>query len=261
MNTFIGAGLPLSPDGLAQATHVLGAAPAAIWAVVTVETHGCGFLPDRRPVILFERHIFHRRTGGAFDAVSPDISASRPGGYLGGSDEYTRLDRALALDREAALNSTSWGLGQIMGFNARLTGFKTAEAMIEAMTGSEDAQLEAMVRFLVARHLDGPLARRDWPAFARGYNGPSYRKNQYDARLGAAYATFRRGPMPDLAVRQTQVLLTFLGFAPGVIDGVLGKHTRSAIVLFREQRGFGASDKIDDALLAALGAAVRIQPA
>jgi hypothetical protein len=36
-------------------------------AVLTVETLGSGFLPDRRPRILFERHFFPSETKGAFD--------------------------------------------------------------------------------------------------------------------------------------------------------------------------------------------------
>jgi len=31
------------------------------------------------------------------------------------------------------------------------------------------------------------LAARDWPAFARAYNGPGYRKNRYDDKLRRAY--------------------------------------------------------------------------
>jgi hypothetical protein len=31
-----------------------------LWSVVVVETSGCGFLPDRRPRILFERRILVR---------------------------------------------------------------------------------------------------------------------------------------------------------------------------------------------------------
>jgi peptidoglycan hydrolase-like protein with peptidoglycan-binding domain len=67
--------------------------------------------------------------------------------------------------------------------------------------------------------------------------------------------------MPDLAVRQAQLLLTFLGFAPGVIDGVLGKRTRSAVVLFRQQQGLGSSDAVNGPLLDALAAAVNLLPA
>ncbi len=71
---FKGAAEPLSQAGLSEALNILGVTPAAIWSVIAVETSGCGFLPDRRPKILFEHHIFHRQTGGHFDAVAPDLS-------------------------------------------------------------------------------------------------------------------------------------------------------------------------------------------
>jgi hypothetical protein len=35
----------------------------------------------------------------------------------------------MRLDEEAALRSTSWGLGQTMGFNAGMVGYESAGAM------------------------------------------------------------------------------------------------------------------------------------
>ncbi|MGG7377547.1 N-acetylmuramidase domain-containing protein, partial [Escherichia coli] len=42
-----------------------------MWAVIHVESSGAGYQADRRPKILFERHVFHRLTGGRFDAAHP----------------------------------------------------------------------------------------------------------------------------------------------------------------------------------------------
>jgi len=250
--SFTGLAAPLSRQGLDGVLDFLGIEAADIWAVLAVETKGCGFLADRRPLILFERHVFHRRTQGRFDDGHPSISASTPGGYLGGAREYLRLEEALALDPAAALESASWGIGQIMGFNAAAAGFADTESMVTAMIEREDAQLTAMAGFLRANGLHAPLARHDWAAFARGYNGPDFAKNQYDSRLAAAFAALSRGPLPDLTVRQTQVLLMFLGIDTGAIDGVVGKRTRSGIRAFREQAGLPPSDQIDDRFLAAL---------
>ena len=63
---FIGSGKPISADGRAVGNHCVRVGLPEIWAVLRVETRGCGFLPDRRPQILFERHIFHRETRGAW---------------------------------------------------------------------------------------------------------------------------------------------------------------------------------------------------
>src|ERR1700722_20669783 len=95
---FVGLASPLSKDGFAAAASEVNADPIALWAVVTVETSGRGFLPDRRPYILFERHIFSKRTGGRFDASHPEISAPRSGGYgKQGSHQHTRLEKAIAV--------------------------------------------------------------------------------------------------------------------------------------------------------------------
>ena len=118
---FVGLASPLSKDGFAAAASEVNTNPIALWAVVTVETSGRGFLPDRQPHILFERHIFSKRTGGRFDVSHPQISAPRPGGYgKPGSYQHERLTLAMTAHRQAALESASWGLGQVMGFNAAM---------------------------------------------------------------------------------------------------------------------------------------------
>jgi hypothetical protein len=123
----------------------MGIKAAELWTVPTVETSGYGFLPDRRPKILFERHIFSRETESQFDASNPDISDRTPGGYgTGEANQYNRLQQALALDRKSTLRSTSWGIGQVMGFNAEIAGYNDVEALVNAMTVSENEQLRAM---------------------------------------------------------------------------------------------------------------------
>jgi hypothetical protein len=92
---FVGKSRALSPVGIGAAAATLKVGTPEIWTVIGVETSGCGFLPDRRPQILFERHIFHRLTNGRFD--DSDISDPTPGGYgPSGAGQYDRLARALS---------------------------------------------------------------------------------------------------------------------------------------------------------------------
>src|SRR5580700_3094177 len=106
---FIGKSKALSADGLTAVTDSLSVPAAEIWTVLAVETSGCGFLADRRPPILFERHIFSRLTYGKFD--TSDVSHPQAGGYgPSGANQYVRLANAIQLDRTAALQSASWGL-------------------------------------------------------------------------------------------------------------------------------------------------------
>src|SRR5262249_20105306 len=105
---------PFDRDVMLRTSDLLGVSDIEIWTVLAVETKGFGFLTDRRPQILFERHIFHKLTNGRHDAGNADISNATPGGYVGGAGEYQRLEKAIALDRDAALKSASWGVGQVM---------------------------------------------------------------------------------------------------------------------------------------------------
>jgi hypothetical protein len=217
---------------------------AEIWAVLSVETRGFGFLENRKPRILFERHIFHRLTDGAHDQVNSNISNSKPGAYAGGPAEYNRLEAALSLDREAALKSASWGIGQVMGFNYEVAGYPNIDAMIDGMLADENTQMLAMANFIKGTNLAAAMQSRNWEAFARGYNGPAFSKNDYDTRLAAAHARFKVA-LPNLGLRTAQAALLFLGFDPGPVDGVRGRRTRSGLIQFQENAGLSQSGELD----------------
>jgi len=246
---FTGHGTPLDNAGMAKALDVLHVGAAELWAVLSVETSGIGFFADRRPKILYERHVFSRLTDRKFDAEHSDISSPTPGNYgPTGAHQYDRLSAAMALDREAALKSTSWGLGQVMGFNFKQTGSATVDDMVKRMTVSEGEQL-----LCAAGELDGAavaaLRAKDWTNFARIYNGSNFAINNYDKRLSAAFQSYSFGGTPDLTIRAAQTYLIYLGFHPGPVDGVLGKMTRDALNLFETQEELPVLPLIDDATL------------
>lgn len=175
-------------EGIALAAKRLGVDVPTVRAVAEVESNGVGFLPDGRPKILFERHIFSRLTDRRFDGSHPDISNPDPGNYDGGAGEYLRLYQAVQLDGEAAIQSASWGSFQLMGFNWRECGEKSPYGFLLAMHHDADAHLALFASFVVNKGLSDELQRRDWAAFAKGYNGPNYRANRYDRKLQDAYA-------------------------------------------------------------------------
>lgn len=201
--------------------------PAVVRAVIAVETAGpgrgfvrlvepsnpvvaqllasTGFVDH--PVVLFERHIFFRLTSpesnnsplaNPFVQSHPDLCNPKPGGYAMGRDgqtrrarEIDRLYRAVALNREMALCSASWGLPQIMGFNYETCGCDSVEEFVEQMMIDELSQMKLFVTFIRRLNLDDLLRQRNWVAFARRYNGPLYEKNRYHTRLATAYAQIK----------------------------------------------------------------------
>lgn len=164
---------------------------AAVRAVCEVEAPRGGFLDNGQVTILFERHKFSQFTEGRYDESHPDISNPEPGGYgPAGQHQHDRLAKAVALDRDAALKSASWGKFQIMGFNHAAAGFPNLQHFINAMHKSEGAQLNAFVDFVLSQKLDDELREQRWADFARRYNGPGFKANQYDTKLAAAFETF-----------------------------------------------------------------------
>jgi hypothetical protein len=250
---FVGKSLALSVSGFSDVVLALNTKAPEVWSVVAVETRGSGFQSNRKPKILFERHIFSRLTGGRFDASHPGISSPDPGGYGAGEDhQYDRLAEASALNEDAALKSASWGMPQIMGENFASAGFANVQDMVQAMISSEDVQMAAFSKFLLSEKLDRALAIHDWTTFARRYNGPNFAENQYDSRLRGNFLKFSTGPLPDLDVRTAQLYLTFRGFDPHGIDGVMGPKTRSALMEFQQSVQLPATGLPDAATLAKL---------
>jgi peptidoglycan hydrolase-like protein with peptidoglycan-binding domain len=186
------AASPLVEADYDRAAGALRCEVACIKAVTSVESGGGGFYPSGRPKILFEAHQFSRLTGHRYDASYPAISSLKWNRalYSGGEKEYGRLQKAMGLNRSAALQAASWGRFQIMGFNFKASGFDSVDSYVGAMYESEGKHLDAFVNFLKSSRLDGPLRERRWADFARGYNGPGYAANHYDAKLLAAYRKF-----------------------------------------------------------------------
>lgn len=252
--SFFGASAPLSQDGFNAAVASIGASAVELWTVIDVETSGCGYFPNRRPQLLYERHIFYRLTEGRFPVS--DINSPDAGGYAGGPAEYDRLARAQKLDQNAALQSASWGIGQVMGENFQAAGFPDPMSMVTAMCSAEDAQILAVCKFLASKGLDSALRNHAWADFARGYNGPNYAQHGYDTKLQQSYQKYSVGPMPDLTVRAAQLMLTFMGHNPGGVDGLNGPKTQSAVQAFQAANGMPATGVVDDATMAALHVAV-----
>ncbi|QHZ60046.1 hypothetical protein PJKIFABJ_00110 [Pseudomonas phage PE09] len=175
------------------AASLLGVEPACVKAVTKVESRGSGFLPSGEPVILFERHWMYKLLK-AKTGKEPELSEvcnPKAGGYQGGAAEHIRLNTAVMMDRECALQSASWGLFQIMGFHWKALGFESVQKFINQQYRSEAGQLDTFVRFLkINPGMLAALKAKDWAKFAKLYNGPNYAINKYDEKLAAAYASF-----------------------------------------------------------------------
>lgn len=192
--TFKGAAKRLDDIDLPRIGATIGVGEDEIHAVLDVEAAGSGFDSQGRVKALYEPHIAYRQSSGVVrdKLVEAGLAYPKWGAQPYPKDSYPRILAAAAIDEGIALNSTSWGLGQIMGFNHAAAGYPNARAMVAAFAEDEEHHLEAMVRFIVTNGLDDEIRRHDWAGFARGYNGSGYAKNKYDQKLAAAFAKWRK---------------------------------------------------------------------
>ncbi|WP_423378163.1 N-acetylmuramidase domain-containing protein [Burkholderia sp. LMG 32019] len=189
----------LTDADLQRAAERLQVDIAAVRAVNEVESKGAGFLPDGRPVILYERHIMYRQLAAAgldADALAakyPALVNPKRGGYAGDAAEYARLASASQISAACALEATSWGAFQIMGFHWKALGYPDVFAFVDAMKVSEAEQLEAFVRFVLAdKVMLAALRGKKWAKFAELYNGKAYAENLYDVKLERAFDRYSR---------------------------------------------------------------------
>ena len=172
-----------------------GISVAIIRAFVEVESGGkSGFGSQGRPIIAFEGHIFRKITAGKYDKNHRELSYKyiQKAGVEWRRNNKTQdaswkaLSEAMVLDYSAALQSCSWGMFQIMGFNYTTCGYKKIDDFIIAMKSGELGQLEAFLGY--CKSVSGlvvAMKNNNFVQMATLYNGSDY--GNYDKRLYAAY--------------------------------------------------------------------------
>jgi N-acetylmuramidase/Putative peptidoglycan binding domain len=261
---------------IATEAQKAGIDPAALLAVIEVESAGKFFAPvngRQEPLIRFEGHYFDRRLPDAAQQKARDAGLASPhvGKIPNPASQAARwalLERACAFSRPAALESTSWGIGQIMGSHWKSLGYPSVEAFVEAARSGAAGQVELLVRFIEKNGLLPVLNSGDWAAFARRYNGPLYARNGYDTKLKAAYKRHRDDADPQSGkpastviafgstgdnVRDLQLTLTALGY-PVKATATFDHATKAALARFQKASGLTADGIAGPRTAAALAA-------
>ena len=178
---------------------LLDCEPEMLKAFVNVESSGSGFLASRRPTILFESYQFFKNLKAVgldpykYMKANPDIITDKwVKNYKGGEKEWLRLEKATKIHKDAALQSASWGLLQIMGSNYKLTGEKSVSDFVSKMSKDEFTQLNLGIEFMRSMKLIPLMISKDFNGLARIYNGPGYAKNGYGLKLKAEYYRLKR---------------------------------------------------------------------
>lgn len=157
-------------------------------AVATVEAAGSGFDKNGRPKILFERHKFHKYTGGKYSVCA--FSNPVAGGY--NESSWDKLLGAVVTGAvDAAFMACSWGKFQVLGEYWDDFGYASPFALAFSMVSSETAHYELLCHYIDHFKLQDEMAAlstnpETCRAFAKAYNGAGYVKFDYHNKLAAA---------------------------------------------------------------------------
>lgn len=141
--------------------------PAFIRALIKIESGG------NPAAIRFEPHLFKRLTGIQFPSDKTDKQTF----YM-----------AFSKNKEAAIRSTSFGYGQVLGGILLDISPNPDEAINSFFANPHEISIELILRWLDKNPKAKDKAKQlDFKGFAKLYNGPQYYKNNYDERLLTQY--------------------------------------------------------------------------
>lgn len=176
----------LTNTAIAEIAKEFGLTYAQVKTVVLIESGSQAFDPVTGKIIIqFEPHWFKRKApyspSGKWSLNKVEKQAA----------EWTAFNDAFAKNPNAAMESTSIGLMQVMGFHWKLLGFKSVGAMWDYAKTSAENQLRLGLMFIKSNiKMFNALKTLDWAKFAYFYNGQNYQQFNYDTRLKNTYARF-----------------------------------------------------------------------
>ncbi len=139
-------------------------------AIAQQESENIAFLASGNPKILYERHHFYdfyskkygKEKADLLSQTNENIIKNDNGGY--GSElffqkdgrfdnegyynhQFERLEKAMKIDQDMAIKSTSFGLFQVLGEYCTYSN-KAPKRFLEEMSKSEKFQMQAFVNFI-----------------------------------------------------------------------------------------------------------------
>lgn len=167
-----------------------GYEPEAISAFLEVETGGRGFDPATGKIIIqFEPAYFKRK-----EPFAPSGKWSI-NGVERQKAEWLAFNNAFSIDPDSAMESTSIGLGQVMGDHWRRLCYGSVGSMWDDAKKSLERQIWQVCKFInTDSRLENALKKHDWYTVAYIYNGSKFKEMAkkwgrvpYDISMKTAY--------------------------------------------------------------------------
>ena len=114
--------------------------------------------------------------------------------------EWQAFNIAFAINPNAAMQSTSIGLGQIMGFHWKRLGYTSVGAMWDDAKKGIEFQVKQLIKFISTdARLQKAIKLNDWSTVASIYNGAGYKelakrigREPYDISMAKAFDKYSK---------------------------------------------------------------------
>ena len=145
---------------------------AALMAFIQTETGGKGFDTTTGKIIIQFEPVWFRKKAPFAPSGKWTLN-----GVERQAKEWKAFNEAFRYNSVAAMESTSIGLGQVMGFHYARLGYKSVGQMWDDAKKGLDRQVWQMAQFILtdARLLKA-LREKNWHKVATYYNGAKYRE-------------------------------------------------------------------------------------
>jgi len=171
----------INKQELSELSESFGIPVPSIQAIIEVESAGEGFDKVTGKIkIQFEPSWFKRLSklfGGLWSINKVDVQ----------SKEWLAFNDAFSKNPDKAMESTSWGSMQVMGFHWKRLGFNSVGELVNFAKESERNQVWLGLKFLQTdKVIYQAILKKDWKTVAYRYNGANYKINNYDSKLDRA---------------------------------------------------------------------------
>lgn len=168
--------------------------PASLAAFIEVESGGKGFDSNTGKILIQFEPVWFKRLSpytpsGKWSVNKVDVQ----------SKEWIAFNDAFSKNSDKAMQATSIGLGQIMGFHYKRLGYKNVGEMWDDAKKGLEKQIEQIAKFILTdKNLLFALKTGDWHKVATIYNGSGYKeiarkygREPYNISMAKAYGKYK----------------------------------------------------------------------
>jgi hypothetical protein len=200
-----GQGNEITEDLYEKLSSEIGVEKNIFKAVAKVESNNRESFDQIKPFqltkILYERHKAYKAVKKKFGEqkanelmqLNSNLFNIKPGGYRGGLEEHKRLETAIILlgERNIPVKSSSWGKFQVLG--EYYSYLYNSEVDLENAQNNCEIQHFAYFRTYlidISKGIIKAMKNKEWGKIAHLYNGPDYKKYDYDTKIKNAYEEY-----------------------------------------------------------------------